>query len=102
MTLTPPSPAVARRDQALELVAEHYVAGRTVSAGGERTVERRDPLTGSPAVVLVPATADEVSDAVAAADAARAAWRRADAATRAAALRRAASAVRAAAEQLGE
>ena len=102
MTLTPTSPTVARRDHdPLERLAEHYVAGRTVRAAGERSVERRAPLTGDAALVLVPGTPDEVAQAVAAADAARADWRRAGPATRAAALRRAASSVRAAAEQLG-
>ncbi|GEK23457.1 aldehyde dehydrogenase family protein [Cellulomonas xylanilytica] len=102
MTLTPSRPVADSRERtSADRLADHYVAGQVVPAEGDRTLRRRDPLTGSDALVLVPATPAEVEQAVAAAVAARASWRRTPAATRAAALRDAAAAVRAQAEELG-
>ncbi|WP_418606652.1 aldehyde dehydrogenase family protein [Georgenia sp. SUBG003] len=68
---------------------------RGSASSGAPTVDR-----GSRGVV-VPATHTEVGEAVAAADAARASWRRTPPAERAAALRRAAASVRAAAPEFG-
>ncbi|WP_422631833.1 aldehyde dehydrogenase family protein [Pseudokineococcus basanitobsidens] len=92
-----PRPAVvpARR------LAEHLVGGRSVAAGGARTLQLVDPATGGAAGELVPADDDEVAAAVDAADGARAAWRRTAPGERAAALRAAAAAVRADADELG-
>ncbi|PFG39949.1 succinate-semialdehyde dehydrogenase/glutarate-semialdehyde dehydrogenase [Georgenia soli] len=86
---------------AARVLATHYVGGREVPAANEREIRRTSPSTGEPACVVVPATHAEVAEAVGAADAARAAWRRTPPAERAAALRRAAAAVRAAAPELG-
>lgn len=61
MTLAASSTAAVRRDRpSRQRLAEHYVAGRSVPAAGDRTLERRDPVTGGTALVLVAATPDEV------------------------------------------
>jgi acyl-CoA reductase-like NAD-dependent aldehyde dehydrogenase len=96
-----PSTAVPVGTAARQTLATHYVAGREVRAVGERELRRTDPSTGEPGACVVPATQSEVGEAVAAADAARASWRRTPPAERAAALRGAAAAVRAAAPELG-
>jgi acyl-CoA reductase-like NAD-dependent aldehyde dehydrogenase len=85
----------------LRAVAAHLLDGAVVQARGRRQLTRHDPTTGKPAAVVVPATAAEVDEAVAAAWRARVAWRRTAPSDRAAALRRAATAVDAAAEDLG-
>ncbi|WP_231384034.1 aldehyde dehydrogenase [Cellulomonas sp. URHD0024] len=99
-----PAPSALDRtgSVATNRLAVHYAAGRTSSARGTRTVPRRDPVTGLPALDVVPATPDEVAEAVAAADGARLQWRRTPPAARATALRDAAAAVRAGAEELGD
>ncbi|MFH5821537.1 aldehyde dehydrogenase family protein [Georgenia sp. AZ-5] len=93
-----PAPASAGAPSRL---ATHLIDGRGPDARGDREVRRRCPVTGEEALVLVPATAAEVADAVAAAHAARRSWRGTPPAERAAALRVAAAAVREAAEYLG-
>ncbi|QCB93719.1 aldehyde dehydrogenase family protein [Cellulomonas shaoxiangyii] len=88
-------------DASPERLAAHVVGGRVVDARGAREVVRLSPVDGAPTVVLVPAGADEVADAVAAAHAARPAWRRTAPGGRAAALRTAAARVREQADELG-
>jgi len=78
-----------------------YVGGEQVAAEGTRTITRSDPATGQPGATVVVAAADQVDHAVAAADAARAAWRRTPPSQRAALLRSAAAAVRSDADALG-
>jgi len=103
MTLAASTSSPVRRDEpSPQRLAEHFVAGRSVPAVGHRTVERLDPVTGDAALVLVAATQDEVSAAVAAAHEARAEWRRTAPGARADALRAAAAAVRDAADLLGD
>ncbi|GIG28375.1 aldehyde dehydrogenase family protein [Cellulomonas marina] len=109
MTLTPDrtatgstttSPADGTSTAPLRL-AEHHVGGDLVPATGDRELTRTSPVDGTPTLVLVPATEAEVGAAVAAADAARAAWRRTSPGERAGYLRAAAAAVRAQADALG-
>lgn len=93
---TPPVPgAVPPR---LEV---HWIGGRGVPATGSRTLRRWDPASGTEGTVVVPGTNDEVAAAVAAADDARASWRRTAPAARGALLRDAARAVADAAPWLG-
>lgn len=84
-----------------ERLAAHVLDGRVVDALGTREVARVSPVDGAPTVVLVPATDDEVAQAVAGAHAARRAWRRTAPGERAAALRTAAARVREQADVLG-
>ncbi|WP_309134265.1 aldehyde dehydrogenase family protein [Cellulomonas sp.] len=84
-----------------ERLAAHVVGGRVVDARGGREVVRFSPVDGAPTVVLVPADADEVAEAVGAAHAARRTWRRTAPGARAAALRTAAARVREQADELG-
>ncbi|WP_445263118.1 aldehyde dehydrogenase family protein [Pseudokineococcus sp. 1T1Z-3] len=82
--------------------AEQLVGGRAAPARGDRVLALRDPVTGEAAGDLVLASDAEVDAAVAAADAARAAWRRTPPGERAAALRAAAAVVRADADELAD
>ncbi|GAA1625194.1 aldehyde dehydrogenase family protein [Georgenia ruanii] len=101
MTTTPAVRSQEIAEKRPYRLGSHHLAGRDVPAAGTREVRRADPATGAPAAVVVPATAQEVAGAVAAAVEARAGWRRTPPGERAAALRRAAEALRAAAEELG-
>lgn len=83
-------------------LAQHRVGGRVVPATGDRELTVQRPTDGQASLVLVPATADEVSTAVATADGARAGWRRTEPSARAGALRAAARAVRDDADHLGD
>ncbi|WP_129338355.1 aldehyde dehydrogenase family protein [Cellulomonas endophytica] len=96
-----PDDGTGVRTDGLPRLAEHRVGGTVRPAAGTRTLVRRSPLDGTPTEVVVPATAQEVAAAVAAAHEARRAWRRTAPGERAAALRQAAAAVRASADELG-
>jgi malonate-semialdehyde dehydrogenase (acetylating) / methylmalonate-semialdehyde dehydrogenase len=61
-------------DDALPLVG-HWIGGRTVEGAGTRVGDVYDPATGRVARQVAFATAEDVDDAVAAAQAAFAAWR---------------------------
>jgi len=76
-------------------VAQHLIGGEFVPARGSRELPTTNPANGEPGAVLVPATDEEVHAAVAAADSARALWRRTPPPDRADALRAAARAIRA-------
>jgi len=85
-----------------QCVEQHLIAGQIVPAEGARKVTTNNPATGQPGAVLIPATEEEVTAAVAAADVARGPWRHTPPAERAAALRSAARAIRADADYLGD
>ena len=61
-------------DDALPLVG-HWIGGRTVEGAGTRVGDVYDPATGRVARQVAFATAEDVDDAVAAAQAAFATWR---------------------------
>jgi succinate-semialdehyde dehydrogenase/glutarate-semialdehyde dehydrogenase len=82
-------------------LSQLYLDGAVVETIGDRVLTRVDPTTGRPGAVIVCAAESQVDAAVAAAEAARAPWRRTPASARAGQLRAAASAVREAADDLG-
>src|SRR3954451_24099898 len=73
-------------------VGFQLINGEVRDSSGDRIVTTASPITGGEGVVLVPATASEVVDAVDAAANARTPWRRTAPAQRAAMLRQAAAA----------
>ncbi|MEE6282039.1 aldehyde dehydrogenase family protein [Georgenia sp. MJ170] len=83
-------------------LAVHLVDGQAVPARGTRELHRTDPAGSGQVTTVRPATAQEVTAAVDAADAARDGWRRTAPAERAAYLRTAAAAVRQHADRLGD
>ena len=85
-----------------QCVEQHLIAGQIVPAEGARKLTTNNPATGQPGAVLIAATEEEVTAAVAAADVARRPWRHTPPAERAAALRSAARAIRADADYLGD
>jgi succinate-semialdehyde dehydrogenase/glutarate-semialdehyde dehydrogenase len=82
-------------------LSELYIDGAVVDTAGDRGITRVDPATGRPGAVIVCAEDTDVDAAVAAAEGARAPWRRTPASERAGLLRAAAGAVREAADDLG-
>src|SRR3954453_11315684 len=95
------APGEQQDPTALPRAGFQLINGAVRDGSGDRIVTAASPITGGDAVVLVPATASEVADAVEAAVNARTSWRRTAPAQRAAMLRQAAAAVRADAEHLG-